>query len=270
MRASVLLTGALAAGCFNPTGSVFASESTSTTEVSSDPGASSGTDTGPGSEASSSTVAEGSTSATSDEVSSSSASSSVDSCGDGQLQEGEECDGEEGCTAECTKAFRRVFVTSEVFTGDLGGIAGADQKCQTAAENAGLPGEYMAWISSSEGAPAERFVQSVVPYRQLDGVQIAASWSELIDGDLESGIYLTELKNFPQKGTAKSCMLDIAFAWSNTQESGVLWQTNYACGDWLEEAGSGYTGRVGLIDGGWTVDCIADCLDEAALYCVEQ
>ena len=163
-----------------------------------------------------------------------------------------------------------MFVTSEVFTGNLGGITGADQKCQTAAEKAGLPGVYVAWISSSEGSPAERFIQSAVPYRQLDGTEIASNWDDLIDGTLQSGIYLTELKTLPQKGTTKSCMLDIAFAWSNTQESGVLWQANYACGEWSEEVGSGYTGRVGLIDGGWSVDGIADCQDQASLYCVEQ
>ena len=260
----ILLTGVLAAGCFSPTGSVFDSESTSV-EMSSGPGTSTSTSMG----ASTSTSTGSSTSATSDE-SSSSTSSSSDSCGDGQLQDGEECDGVEGCSAECTKEFRRVFVTSEVFTGNLGGIAGADQKCLAAAESAGLPGVYIAWISSSEGSPAERFIQSAVPYRQLDGTEIASNWDDLIDGTLQSGIYLTELKTLPQKGTTKSCMLDIAFAWSNTQESGVLWQANYACGEWSEEVGSGYTGRVGLIDGGWTVDCIADCQDQASLYCVEQ
>ena len=266
MRTSecVLLTGALAAGCFNPTGSVFDSASTST-ETSSGPGASTSTSTG----ASMSTSTGGSTSTTSEDASSSSNSSSVDTCGDGQLQDGEECDSEEGCSAECTKEFRRVFVTSEVFTGNLGGIAGADQKCQAAAESAGLPGDYMAWVSSSEGSPAERFLKSAVPYRQLDGTEIASNWNDLIDGTLKSGILLTEKMGAPTKGTAMSCMLDVAFAWSGTQETGVG-LADGDCNDWSDGAGYGFAGWVGLTDNGWTIACMADCIDEAALYCFEQ
>lgn len=47
-------------------------------------------------------------------------------CGDGELDAPEECDdgaavGGDGCAADCRKEYRRVFVTSMVFTGDLCG-----------------------------------------------------------------------------------------------------------------------------------------------------
>jgi len=41
---------------------------------------------------------------------------------------------------------KRVFVTSTKYTGDLGGVAGADTKCQTAANNQGLGGTWKAFI----------------------------------------------------------------------------------------------------------------------------
>lgn len=258
MRASecILLTGALAAGCFNPIGSVD-SEATST-EMSSGPEGSTSTSTG------------GSISTSLDEMNSSSSSSSVESCGDGQIQDGEECDGVEGCSAECTKEFRRVFVTSEVFTGNLGGIAGADQKCQTAAEKASLPGKYRAWISSPDGSPADQFTRSLVPYQQIDETVIASDWEDLVDGTLLAGIFLTELGGPPQKGATTSCMLDGAFVWSNTKETGDAWPDADHCGGWSSTIGKGFTGWAGQSDSSWTMACSADCIDQAALYCVEQ
>jgi hypothetical protein len=42
-----------------------------------------------------------------------------------------------------------VFVTSRAYTGNLGGLAGADAICQTHAAEAGLPGTYVAWLATS-------------------------------------------------------------------------------------------------------------------------
>jgi hypothetical protein len=40
-----------------------------------------------------------------------------------------------------------VFVTSATFDGNLGGLAGADQKCQAAAAGANLGSTFVAWVS---------------------------------------------------------------------------------------------------------------------------
>lgn len=215
----------------------------------------------------------GSSTSTSNEASSTFESSSFELCGDGQLQGNEECDGQEGCSDECIKEFRRVFITSEVFTGDLGGIAGADEKCRSAAENAGLPGAYMAWISSpeAEGSPAERFVRSLVPYRQVDGTVVASNWDDLADGTLMVGIFLTELGFPPQKGLTGSCNdVEGAFAWSNTRETGENWPDDDHCSGWSSMIGKGVVGWAGKTNSAWTMGCIANCADQAALYCVEQ
>jgi hypothetical protein len=64
-----------------------------------------------------------------------------------------------------------VFVSaSRVHIGELGGLAGADAFCQAEAQSAGLPGTYVAWLStdssdaidrleSPEGVPAEGWVR---------------------------------------------------------------------------------------------------------------
>jgi hypothetical protein len=46
--------------------------------------------------------------------------------------------------------FGLVFVTSQTFDGDFGGIQGADDECNAAANAASLTGTYVAWISDSQ------------------------------------------------------------------------------------------------------------------------
>lgn len=51
-----------------------------------------------------------------------------------------------------------MFVTSETYQGDLGGISGANEKCQELACSAGLVGNYIAWLSDETSNPANDFV----------------------------------------------------------------------------------------------------------------
>lgn len=51
-------------------------------------------------------------------------------------------------TIEKLTSPKRVFITSQTFTGNLGGLEGADAKCQNAADNAALGGEWKAWLSA--------------------------------------------------------------------------------------------------------------------------
>lgn len=88
-----------------------------------------------------------------------------------------------------------VFVTSVNYDGlALDGIGGADHKCQTLAQAAGLSGRYMAWLTDSATgtSPSNRFHQSTIPYRLVNGVQVAANWTDLVDGTLSAAINLNE------------------------------------------------------------------------------
>lgn len=48
--------------------------------------------------------------------------------------------------ANDTPGIRRVFITDEDYTGDLGGLEGADEKCQMSAEKKGYGGQWIALI----------------------------------------------------------------------------------------------------------------------------
>lgn len=53
-----------------------------------------------------------------------------------------------------------IFVTSTIFDGNLGGSGGADAECNARADAAGLPGTYVAWLSTPELDAIDRLAGS--------------------------------------------------------------------------------------------------------------
>jgi cysteine-rich repeat protein len=204
----------------------------------------------------------------------SASSVSVEPCGDGQLDPGEECDDGsvedgDGCAADCRKEYRRVFVTSTVFTGDLGGLAGADAKCQAAAESVGLPGVFKAWLSADGLAPETTFFHSEVPYVRVDDVEVAADWQDLVDGQLNASMGVSETGGAPGLGVHPCEPSDTRIAWTNTQEKGTAFEAA-PCNNWTDVAGTALAGGAGFSSFAWTQSCSPGCADQAALYCFEQ
>ena len=128
-----------------------------------------------------------------------------------------DCDGlidEAGvCLTPTPMSSNRVFVTSTNYTGNLGGLAGADAKCQERANAANLGGTWKIWLSDTTGSPSTRFTKSSNPYKLLNGTTIANNWSDLTDGTLQNPLNMTELGTTVQTST-----------WTNTKiNGGGLW-----------------------------------------------
>jgi hypothetical protein len=87
-----------------------------------------------------------------------------------------------GAPSVCASGGARVFVTSALFTGDLGGIAGADQSCNTAATGAGIGGTWNAFLSDSNTSAINRIykVNGGRGYVLVNGIMIAPDWSTLV------------------------------------------------------------------------------------------
>lgn len=158
-----------------------------------------------------------------------------------------------------------VFVTSTSYTGDLGSWPGADQKCQDHAEDAGLHGDFKAWLSDvvTSSSPSNRFTHASMPYINVDGVTIADSWSALISLPLNHKLSLTELG------------VDITVnVWTNTntngsRASGLVYGV---CDHWNSQDAS-HTGIYGSTDytsGEWTNSTSGSCSAAYHLYCFEQ
>ncbi len=204
---------------------------------------------------------------------------SVAECGDGTLNPlaGEECDDGnlsdfDDCSSECKKLRRTIFVTSQLYTGKLGGIAGADALCQQLAEDAALPGTFFAWLSDSTQNPDGRFLKSSVPYVLTSGTQVAKSWQDLTDGTLQHAIDTTETKGaapIAQVGCGGGTKPTV---WTNTLPTGAAWGLN-GCDDWSATTGVARLGHAKATNFTWTKLCegqAASCAWKAALYCVEQ
>ena len=166
-----------------------------------------------------------------------------------------------------TTTEKLVFARGVGSTGNFGGVTGADALCQSSATAAGLLGTYKAWIadSTASSAPATRFVQSTVPYKLVDGSQIAANWSDLVDGTLADNIGLNE--------NGQSITV-IAVAATNVNANGTQIGTAATdhCNNWSTGASTFIRGDVRNTDSTWTNSTSGYACGAGAknFYCFEQ
>lgn len=160
----------------------------------------------------------------------------------------------------------RVFVTSVGYSGQnagVGGDGGADHKCTSLANAAGLPGVYKAWISG-DTIGEDRIYHSTVPYRLVDNTTtIASSYNDMVDGTLTNPINKTETGTTVAAGTR---------VWTNTDETGWFDTAVNDCGGFGISTGNG-NGNYGLADqvnASWTTSGTAACNQTYRLYCFEQ
>ena len=200
------------------------------------------------------------------------------SCGDGFIQSGiEECDDSntedhDGCSSSCAIE-RLVFLRSTTVTGNLGGLAGADAKCQSLAEDAGLTNEgqtFRAWLSAGAKGPAndaDRFPATVTtaqgPFLLPDDAhtKIADNWADLTDGSLAHPIDIDE----------KGKPVEPSTVWTNTTPQGAPADKG-DCSAWTEsmvaiKAGMGLSYS---IDADWTdFDMTNACPSASRFYCFQ-
>lgn len=164
----------------------------------------------------------------------------------------------------------RVFVTSTTYDGNLGGLPGADAKCQTRADTVNLGGSWKAWISDTTTSVESRFVHSSGQYKLLNDQVIANNWADLVDGVINYPINRTEV-NSQVAGQA----------WTNTRNDGTINNDNhnpddlsvFNCNNWTNNSFV-QTGRIGYVDNAnnWSEFANVEqyCGTKIRLYCFEQ
>ena len=187
----------------------------------------------------------------------------VEECDDGNMDDGD------GCSADCISESKIAFVTSETYNGNMGGLAGADAKCQALAIAAGLPGNYMAWLGSANESPVTRFTKSMSPYVRVDGVKIADNWTDLIDGSLLAPLNKTEKNQAPPIGNTSCAGGGFPTTWSAVNPNGTS-QGSY-CGDWASTNGGSRWGRADQSNASWTSWCSGGlCSWVSPIMCFQQ
>lgn len=168
---------------------------------------------------------------------------------------------------------KKVFITSQKYNGNLGGLSGGDAKCQSLATAAGLSGTWKAWLSSGGTSPSTSFTQSSSNYTLIDGTVIASNWADLIDGILTNPINKDEYGNIPPAANSSqsSCNDGIkSMVWTWTMTNGTP-QPGSNCSGWTTASGGGDGAGSSTASGtSWTYYCASQCTDELRLYCFEQ
>ena len=107
---------------------------------------------------------------------------------------------------------RIVFVTSATYNANLGGLSGADSKCQELANAAGLSGNFKAWLSVAGINAKDRIcVGTDLPFKKVNGVKVADNCADLLDGTLDSPINIDEWGNTVPSDSE---------VWTGTDQSG--------------------------------------------------
>jgi cysteine-rich repeat protein len=185
-------------------------------------------------------------------------------CDDGNLTPGD------GCEPDCKPTVRFVFVTSKVYVGAaLQGLLEADGECNLLAGKAGLPGEYMAWLSTDLDSPAQRMKKSAYMYVRTDMVPLAMNWGDLTDGALMAPIDRDEHQEMAPMSGSMECNMRAVH--SNTTVAGLPADKMTDCMGW-KGGGTTYFGSSEMKNPQWTIGCAVEglCQTAAPIYCVQQ
>jgi hypothetical protein len=176
---------------------------------------------------------------------------------------GASCGVQQACEQGGCVTARRVFVTSTQYSGNLGGLAGADTICQTRADAAALDGAFKAYLVT-ESSGLERLDQPDAPFVRLDGVKVADDWSDLSDESLDAPIDRDEFRQ-PAGYNAWTGLRDVDGGGVSSCDN---WSS--AAGGCLQSGPCGAAGEIAMTGEHWDGYYIFDCNQEFRLYCVEQ
>lgn len=161
-------------------------------------------------------------------------------------------------------AARIVFVSSTTETGNFSGSINAGEICDGLAAAAGLPGNYLPWVSDASNlAPDELFNRTRkpgVPYVTVTGQLVANQTTDFVNGSLVSPINVDE----------NGALVADAPVWTGTDALGDNAAPN--CSNFNSSSGgdSGVIGRTSRSDAGWSNTGTPQTCDQPArIYCIE-
>lgn len=152
-----------------------------------------------------------------------------------------------------------MFVTETVQNANLGGIDGADALCATQAANAGLQGEFKAWLSTRSSAVADRLTRANVPYVLVNRTRVADNWDDLVNGSILAPINL-DANGQPHTGDV----------WTGTLANGDSYPDDDCAGFTSSSVGIALCGDSTSTTETWTNRTTPACSVLLRLYCIEQ
>ena len=171
--------------------------------------------------------------------------------------------------SSCSIFRARVFLTSTMYDGDLGGVSGADAACAARARVQRLGSAWRAWLSDSSTPAFAHIYAAPGGYILLDGTVVAPTFSALVSGSLAHAIDLTE-QGVPITDGNTEVWTGIALLGSGPNNgycsdgAGNDWSTND------RSAAFPFVGHSNAIDPTWTAVYLQFCnRTNVRLYCFE-
>jgi len=141
----------------------------------------------------------------------------------------------------------------------LGGLDGADQLCVTQASDAGLEGDFKAWLSTRSLSVVDRLIHADGPYVLVDGTLVANDWDDLVDGSIQAPI------NLDANGELRG-----GDTWTGTLATGASYTTDDCAGFTSGSDGTALCGTSASTSATWTQNITPVCSTGLRLYCIEQ
>ncbi|MBI5532878.1 MAG: hypothetical protein HY898_09200 [Deltaproteobacteria bacterium] len=175
------------------------------------------------------------------------------------------CPDYQGCIEGKCQPVKRVFITSDsngLQGNGVGGITSANETCLAYAVGVSLmpPGNFKAWVATSEGSPSQWTVNDPsVWYVLIDETPVAHGWAGLTSGTLLHPIDMAVNKSaWPNK-----CV------WTGAKADGTPGSSD--CTGFTTTSGNGTSGSSSAIDSTWSISIPFDtCANKCQLYCIEQ
>jgi hypothetical protein len=169
----------------------------------------------------------------------------------------------------CSLGHARVFVTSTMYDGTLGGVSGADSACLTRATAGGLGGQWRAWLSDTSMPAVGHIDPSKGSYELVDGTTVATSFNALTSGSLSHAIDLSETGALVTDGNTEVWTgMDVTNGLGNggfcTDPGGHDWSSN------TTSAPTPLVGHLDATDSTWSAAYLQVCnRTNVRLYCFE-
>lgn len=158
--------------------------------------------------------------------------------------------------AICSGAHNYAFVTSTERVLSTLGVAGADAHCNELAAAAGLPGTYVAWVSSTTSSARAR-LGTASGWLRTDRRVLALSAEELFEGRLLHPLSLDEA----------GAVRELDVAQTGTLGDGTVADPN--CLDWTSSEATDRTlaGYPWMTSARWSQGALGQCNGAARFYC---
>lgn len=177
-------------------------------------------------------------------------------CGNGVVEENEECD-EFGPDCFSCILNRRIFLLDYTINGTKTEL---DNKCVAIAQSNNLYREgitWTVWLSNDFESANDKFFKSPFKYELVDGTLIANNYDELISGNLKNPINMTSYGSIIEGNV-----------WTGTLSNGN--SSGYNCLNWDSFMARGTYGLTTATDKNWTNAGEGRCTNDMYVYCVEN